>query len=390
MRGSWKIARIAGIDIGVHYTWIIAFFLIGASLALGYFPSAWNPTARWAAGFVSALLLFISVLLHEIAHSLVAQARNLPVSSITLFIFGGVSNLTKEPEKPGHEFVMAFVGPATSLVIGGICWAIAAASSGSVALRFNLTGANISFAQAILSYLAYINLALGVFNLLPGFPLDGGRVLRSILWRTSGNLVSATNVAATVGHVFGWGFIAVGVLLFFLNPLNFISAIWIAIIGVFLNNAAESARAEIVVQHQLAGVKVSQVMEPNVETISPGLSVAELVREYFLSRRRRAVPVAVGDRIVGMVSIADVRVLPQNQWEMTPVERIMTKEQICTVKPDDDLNDAMKLIAQRDLNQLPVCSDGKLAGILTRASIINFLQLRHELGMKAPRDAKPS
>lgn len=379
MRGSLKIARIAGIDIGIHYTWILAFFIIGWSLAQGYFPQqykSWTTTAYWTAGFLSAILLFISVLLHELAHSLVAQARGLPVSSITLFIFGGVSNLSEEPGNAGQEFIMAIVGPLTSLALAGIFWLF----------RFMPINEE-SFLTAIVGYLALINLALAAFNLLPGFPLDGGRVLRSIIWKTTGNLVKATDIASIIGRVFGWGFIAFGVFWFF-SYQDFLGAIWIAIIGFFLTNAAETSRQEVTTRELLTGVQVGQVMELNTETISPRLSVAELVRDTFLLRRRRTVPVAEGDRIIGMVSISDVRALPQEEWPIVPVERIMTREPLHAVKPDDDLNTAMKVIAQYDLNQVPVLNQGKLVGILSRANVINFLQLKHELGMKGGRDTK--
>lgn len=375
MRGSWKIARIAGIDIGVHYTWLFAFLIISWSLAQGYFPQSypsWSRTLYWAAGFLSAILLFISVLIHELAHSLVAQARGLPVSSITLFIFGGVSNLSEEPERPGLEFGMAIVGPLSSLVLSGIFYIV------------RLPIGQGTFTYAIFGYLILINLLLAAFNLLPGFPLDGGRVLRAILWKTSGSLVKATNIATAVGRIFGWGFIALGVFIFF-NTGDFLSAIWIAIIGVFLNSAAEGSRQEVTVREHLSGVKVTQAMEANTETVGPRLSVAELVRDIFLLKRRRAIPVTDGDQIVGMVSITDVRDLPQEQWALTPVERIMTRGPIHTVTPGDDLATALKLIAQLDLNQVPVLSGGKLVGILSRANVISFLQLRQELGTKGER-----
>jgi Zn-dependent protease len=379
MRGSLKIARIAGIDIGIHFTWILAFFIIGWSLAQGYFPQlykSWTTAAYWTAGFLSAILLFISVLLHEMAHSLVAQARGLPVSSITLFIFGGVSNLSKEPEKPGHEFVMAIVGPLTSLALAGVFWLLSLLPLGKE-----------TYLTAIVDYLALINLYLAGFNLLPGFPLDGGRVLRSIIWKTTGNLVRATDIAAIIGRIFGWGFIALGVFLFFWTG-DFLSAIWIAIIGFFLTNAAETSRQDVTIREHLSGVRVEQVMELNIETISPHMSVAELVRDMFLLKRRRAVPVAENDRVIGMVSISDVRTLPQDAWATTTVERIMTREPLHAVKPDDDLNTAMQAIAQYDLNQVPVLNQGKLVGILSRANVINFLQLKRELGMKGGSDSK--
>lgn len=392
MRGSVKIMRVAGIDIGVHYTWIFAVIIITWSLA-GYYSQlypSWSVTTRWLAGFLSSVLLFVSVLLHELAHSLVAQSRGLPVTSITLFIFGGVSNLSEEPKSPGLEFWMAFVGPLTSVLLGLIFWGIWYLATGEPLLPLLSSSASGkgTFVVAIIGYLAFINLALAVFNLLPGFPLDGGRVLRSFLWKISNNLSKATNIASTIGRLFGWAFIGLGVFLFFRFG-DFLSAVWIGIIGVFLMSAAENARHEVMVRENLADVKVSQAMEVNTETVSPRLMVAELVREHFLSRRRRAIPVAEGDHIVGMVSIADVRKLPQDQWETASVDRIMTREPIYSVKPGDNLDVALKVIAQHDLNQVPVIDQGKLVGILTRANVIGYLQLRQELGMKRGRNNRP-
>lgn len=392
MRGSLKIVRIAGIDIGIHYTWILAFFLIAFFQAETFQQLYANLSVSlsWTAGFLSSILLFVSVLLHELAHSLVAQARGLPVSSITLFIFGGVSNLSEEPERPGIEFWMAIVGPLTSLVLGGVFWVLWYAFTSKIGLPIisaSVPATQQTLGVVVVGFLAYINIALAAFNLLPGFPLDGGRIFRSILWKSTGNLVTATNIAATVGRIFGWGLVACGVFLLF-QPGGFLGAIWIAVIGFFLTNAAETSRQEVTVREHLAGVKVGQVMESNIETVAPRLSVAELVRDTFLLRRRRSIPVAEADRIIGMVSISDVRTLPQEEWPIVPVERIMTREPLHALKPDDDLNTAMKVIAQYDLNQVPVLNQGKLVGILSRANVINFLQLKQELGMKRGRDTK--
>lgn len=394
MKGSLRIGRIAGIEIGVHYTWLFAFFLIGISLAQGYFGGfypRWSTTAHWTAGFLSAVLLFVGVLLHELAHSLVARMRGLPVASITLFIFGGVSNLSEEPESPGVEFWMAIVGPLTSLAIGLVAWVLWFFITGTVGLPMLMQSRplDFGFATGILGYIAFINMALAVFNLLPGFPLDGGRVLRSLIWKASGSLVTSTNVAATIGRVFGWGFIALGVFMFFRFG-DFISAIWIAVIGVFLNSAAESTRQEVALKEQLAGVRVSQAMELNTDTVSPNMSVADLVRDVFLMRRRRAIPVADGSEIMGMVSVSDVRELPQEQWAVTPVTTIMTRPPVHTVSPEDGLGAALKLIAQFDLNQVPVVSHGKLVGLLSRANVISFLQMRQELGGRRAKASRPA
>ena len=375
MSASLRLFRIAGIDIGIHYTWILIFGLITWSLAQGFFPQfypGWDQLTYWTTGAVAALLLFASVLIHELAHSLVAQARGLPVRSITLFIFGGVSNLEEEPEKPSVEFLMSVVGPLSSLVLAGVFWGLLQAVPDPE-----------SPVAAMFAYLALINAILAAFNILPGFPLDGGRVLRSILWGATGNLITATNISATVGQVFGWGLIAFGV--FQLLAGNFLGGLWIAFIGWFLNSAADAGRRETTLREQLSGIRVEEVMDSNPDIISPGTSVEDMVQDIFRGHRRRAVPVSENDHVLGIVTVADVKELPQDKWAFTPVERIMTREPLYAVSPKDDLNSAMRLMARHDINQVLVMRDGQLVGMIRRADIINYLQLRQELGIKPRR-----
>ncbi len=372
MRGSLRLGRIAGIEIGIHYSWLLAFVIITWSLAQGFFPQVypgWNLITYWVTGILAALLLFVSVLLHELAHSLVAQAKGMPVHSITLFIFGGVSNLTEEAKRPGIEFTVAIVGPLASLVLAGIFWGLA-----------QLISNQESPLAATLNYLALINAILCVFNLLPGFPLDGGRVLRSILWSTTGNLSKATNIAATAGRFFGWALIAFG--LFQLLTGNLLGGVWIAFIGWFLSNAADASRRETTVREHLGGARVKDVFYPGVETVSPDTSVEEVVWGIFRQRRRRAVPICQEGHPVGIVTITDVKELPQEKWRQTPVAEVMTREPLHSVTPEDDLNTALKLIAQHDVNQVMVLSQGQCVGLLSRADIVQYLQFSQELGMK--------
>ena len=373
MRGSLRVARIAGIEIGIHYTWLLVFILITWSLAQGFFPQnypGWNTAAYWITGVLAALFLFLSVLMHELAHSLVAQARGLPVRSIILFIFGGVSNIGKEPEQPRVEFVMAVVGPLTSLVLAGIFWGL-----------LHVVGEETSPLAAMLSYLALVNALLAGFNLLPGFPLDGGRVLRSILWSTTGSLTRATNIAATTGRVFGWGLIGFGV--FQLVSGNFLGGLWIAFIGWFLSSAAGASRQQVTMQEHLRGVRVGDVMDSSLECVSPQTSVDDVVLGIFFQRGRRAVPVCQDDRLVGIVTLTDVKKLPRHKWTQTPVEEIMTRQPLHTVEKDDDLNSVLRLIAEHGINQVPVLEGGRLVGFLSQADILRYLQLSQELGMKS-------
>jgi Zn-dependent protease/CBS domain-containing protein len=386
MKGSWRIGRIAGIEIGIHYTWLLALVIFTWLLGQSYFPGTypgWQTYSYWVAGFLATFILFISVLIHELAHSIVARSRGLPVSSITLFILGGVSNLTEEPEKPGLEFVMAIAGPASSLVLAGIFWVI-----------WYLLGSQVIFLKAIFGYMALANALLAGFNLLPGFPLDGGRVFRSILWKTTGNLLKATNIATIVGRLFAWVFMGVGLLLAFgvsiLGISGFLNGLWFVFIGWFLNSAADSSRQEATLREHLTGVLVGQVMEKDVESVHSDTNIADLVQTIFIQKRKRAIPVTDGDNLIGMVTISDIKGLPQEKWQTTLVSQVMHRDPIHFVKPEDDLIAAMKLIAQNDLNQIPVLSQGKLVGILTRADVINYLHLSQELNIKSKRKPKPA
>ncbi len=373
MKSSLRLGRIAGIEIGIHYSWLLALVLITWSLARGFFPQSypgWDMATYWVTGILAALFLFLSVLVHELAHSLVAIAKGLSVQGITLFIFGGVSNIKGEPERPSVEFVMAIVGPLASLVLAGIFWGLRQA-----------VGQQVSPLAAILWYLALVNALLAVFNLIPGFPLDGGRVLRSIIWGATGSLTKATNIAATVGRGFGWALIAFGV--FQLITGNFLGGIWIAFIGWFLSSAANASRREVRARERLSGVRVRDVMNPIPECISPQISVGDVVRDIFLQRGRRAVPVCQDDELVGIVTLTDIKELPQSKWEYTAVGEIMTRSPLHTVDTDDGLNSALKLLAEHSLNQVPVLSEGRLVGLLSRADVIRYLQLSQELGMRS-------
>ena len=322
------------------------------------------------------------MLIHELAHSLVARARGLPVSNITLFILGGVSNLSEEPEKPGLEFVMAIAGPASSLILAGLFWGI-----------WYLSRNQAAFASAIFGYMALANALLAAFNLLPGFPLDGGRVFRSILWKTTGNLITATKIASFVGRFFAWAFMAIGLLLAFGFQIygfsGFLNGLWFVFVGWFLNSAADNSRNEATLKEHLTGVLVGQVMEKDIESVRPETSIADVVQTYFILKRKRAIPVTEGDNLAGVITISDVKGIAQEKWSTTPVSQVMHREPIHAVKPEDDLNAAMKLIAQYDLNQIPVLNQGKLVGILTRADVINYLQLSQELNIKGKQKTKP-
>lgn len=376
MKGSFRLGRVAGIEIGVHYTWLFAFALITWSLANGFFPAQypdWGGATYWITGAIASLLLFVSVLLHELAHSFMARRFGYPVESITLFIFGGVTKIKGEADKPRHEFLIAAVGPGTSLGLALVFW---------VALRLFTFGD--SPAGAVVSYLALINLLVGLFNLIPGFPLDGGRVLRSIVWRATNNVDRATRTAATVGQAFGWAIIAFGIYqAIFAN--NLLGGLWMALIGWFLNNAAESSRRESVTRAVFQGVTVRDVMDHSAPAVEPGVTVESVVMNEFLQGGHRSVLVSEGGGLLGIASISDVRKLARERWAETRIAEIMTQVPLKTVGYSADINDAVQLLAENDLNQLPVMDGENCVGMLKRADLIKQLQLRQSLGVRPPR-----
>jgi Zn-dependent protease/CBS domain-containing protein len=375
MKSSIRIGRIAGIDIGIHYTWIFAFLLIAWSLAAGFFPSAAPGLAAatyWLLGAAAALGLFASVLIHEFSHSLVALARGLRVHSITLFIFGGVSTIAGEAQSAVDEFLIAVVGPLSSFVLAGVFWAVGRAAA--------LDGTPLG---AFVGYLASVNLILGVFNLVPGFPLDGGRVLRSIVWAVTGSLRRATQVASYVGQGFAYLLIFWGVAR--LLGGDVFGGLWTAFIGWFLNSGAETTRQQQALTEELRGARVAQVMEPRPAMAGPDMPVEEFVFDHVVRRGERALLVADAGRLLGIVSITDAKRVPQELWAATPVRRIMTPVPLKTVPVEADLAAALQLMVEGTLNQVPVVEDGRVVGLLRRSDVLRFLQLRDELQLAGGR-----
>ncbi len=366
MQGSLKLGTLAGIDIRVHYTWFFAFILIAWSLALGYFPTAnagLGTGTYWVLGVVSALLLFGSVLVHELGHSLVAGARDIRVDSITLFIFGGVSNITKEATTARDEFLIAVVGPVTSLVLAGLFWLIGQVLPTGTALT------------AVATYLV-----LGAFNIVPGFPLDGGRVLRSILWGTTGDMGRATRIASYVGQAVAFAMIAWGASRLLAGDV--FGGLWTAFIGWFLNSGAESSRQQLTVHNALDGVPVSTVMDTSPAVAAPTLSVHNFVFEHTLRHGHRALPVVEGGLLLGIVSITDAKHLPHDAWATTPVGEVMTRMPLKTLAPEADLSAALELMVANGVHQLPIVRDGALVGMLSRSDVMRYMQLGAELNLR--------
>ena len=372
---SWRIARIAGIEIRIDWTWLIIFALVTVSLAIGYYPFIFrglSTATYWGLGVISSVLLFVSVVLHELAHSVVARSQGLPVENITLFVFGGVSQIEEEPRTASNEFFMAVVGPVTSLVLGGIF----------IGLYNALLPAN-GVGAAVAQYLGIINLGLGLFNLIPGFPLDGGRVLRSILWAATHNLRRATRVASLVGQGFAFLLIFAGIGLLFSG--NFLSGIWLAFIGWFLNNAAVASYREMLVRQSLQGVPVRRLMETDVDAIAPSVTIQQAIDEHILGGRQHAYPVLDDSRLVGLICLHDIRRVPPEKRASETVGQAMTPyERLVTITPADDLTKAVDELGRGQYEQLPVVDrPGHLVGLLRRQDVINYLQVHSDAGARA-------
>jgi predicted transcriptional regulator len=293
----------------------------------------------------------------------------MPVRSITLFIFGGVSQLGQEPKQPAVEFRMALAGPLTSLLIGGIFWGIwfATRASGDaiVGLAF---------------WLAWINTALAAFNLIPGFPLDGGRVLRSILWWRNKDLRKATQTASNIGRSIGYLFMLGGALLFFWG--YWINGLWIAFIGWFIGNAAKGSYQQVALQDMLQGHTVKEIMTSDCTEISPKITVEQLVNDHILLSGRRCMTVTDDGRVLGLVTTHNVKQVSRDQWPIVKVKEIVIPlDDLRWVKPDEDLTNVFQILTDADINQLPVLENGKLVGILARDNLLDFLRTKVELGI---------
>ena len=369
-----RLMQIGGINISIDYSWLFIFalviFLLGAfnlpALAQGFSPG-WY----WLAAVAVTILFFASVLAHELAHSIVARRSGLPVNNITLFFFGGVSQLEDEPHSAWDEFKIAIVGPLMSVLLSVVFFAI----------MFLVGTLNARLLVASAFFLGYINALLAVFNLLPGFPLDGGRVFRSIVWGVTGNLIRATQIASLVGQGFGWLFILGGIAgIFFIQGFTF-SGIWIALIGWFLLNAARNSYQQLLLRETLNRVPVQDILNPNVEALPPDMSLEQLVREYFLRESASALPVEEDGRLIGIVSVEDVQRVPRERWADTPVRAVLqpvTDEQV--LHPDDDAWDAINRMQRTERDRVLVVEpDGHVDGIVTRGAIFRWLQTHTRL-----------
>jgi Zn-dependent protease/predicted transcriptional regulator len=374
LEGGIPFGKIWGISLRLHYSWFFIFVLITWALVASYFSVSnpdWSLGTRIAAGIITSLLFFGSVLFHELMHSRVALYQGMGVHSIVLFALGGVSQITSEPKRAGDEFRMALAGPLSSLILGGIFWGV------WLGLR-DSNQFSAQFVAAIAFWLGLINLGLGVFNLIPGFPLDGGRVLRSILWRTTGDIRKSTAIASGVGRGFGYLFIFAGIWLFFAG--FFFNGLWLAFIGWFLINAASGSYQQLILQDMLRKHSAGEIMTRECATVSPNTTVERLVNENILSSGRRCFPVLSDGQVSGLVTVDNVRAVPHENWSSTSVNEVMIPlDRLKSVKPGDDLAKVMQILAENDINQAPVVQDHTIVGMIGRDNLINFINLQREL-----------
>jgi Zn-dependent protease len=382
MRSNIKIGRIKGIDIGIHYSWFIIAALMTFSLAeqFHHVNPTWGPAKIWATALVTAVLFFVSLLVHELAHSLVAQSHGMKVREITLFALGGVSQIEEEAKHARTEFWMAIAGPIASLIIGFGCLGIAHN------LGWHPSTAHTATIE-ILGWLGVINVSLALFNLIPGFPLDGGRVLRSIVWAITKNADRATRIAARVGQVVALVFILYGIWSFFSG--GSFNGLWLAFIGWFLMDAAKASYAEVEITGALHDVRVSQVMSRDCTVVSRGMTLEELVDTYVLTTGDRCFAVEHHGSMVGIITPRDIARIPRLRWDTTTVDQAMCPlKQLHIITPDTPVADALKLMVRSDVNQLPVVANGTLQGMVSRSQLMHLLAVRSELRLPVAYQGK--
>lgn len=373
MKAHVKFGRIAGISIGLHYSWFIIAVLIALSLVQHFHAvdPQWSRTVVWMAAAVTSVLFFVALLLHELAHSLVAKARGLRVRAITLFALGGVSQIESEARDAKSEFWIAIAGPITSVVIGLVLLGTAWHGGWLVA------GGPATPLTSVLVWLGNINILLAAFNMVPGYPLDGGRVLRALIWSVTHNADRATRLAAKVGQAVAFLFILAGLWRFFVGA-NF-GGLWLAFIGWFLLDASRASYVQVEMMAGLRDRRVADVMDHDYATVEGRLSLQDFVDEYLLRSGRRCFVVLHNGQVAGLVTPHEVKSVDRQSWSQTTVQSVMRPlRQLRTVAPDTPALQALELMSREDVNQLPVISGGRLAGIFSRGHVLRFLRTHAE------------
>ena len=363
LQGTWKIGTIMGIPIRIHFSWLIVFGLITWSLSTFYFPKAAPdlPIASyWTKGVLAAFLIFASVVFHELAHSFVAKKYKISIESITLFIFGGIAQMKGEPPHPKAEFRIAIVGPLSSFFLSALFFFLSVSTAGGV--------------KSLFSYLAQINFIIGVFNLIPGFPMDGGRVLRSAIWKKKKDFFYATQKASSIGRKIALFFIFFGVFSLFTRIPG---GLWLMFIGWFLYTAAQASYQQSTLQETLSGVKVKNITVRDIVTVSPSITIAEVVNEYFLRYGYGGFPVVEGGKYLGMITLKEIKDIPNNAFEDTKVTEVYVKhKKQWEISTEDEVLNALEVMIREDAGRLVVKEGDAITGLITRNGIARYVQIR--------------
>ncbi|MGK2966476.1 MAG: M50 family metallopeptidase [Tepidiformaceae bacterium] len=367
---NFRIARLGGISIEASPSWLFVLALISWTLADGALPDlydGWSNTTYWVVGILSAVLLFVTVLLHELAHAVVAIRRGIPVPRITLFLFGGVSQLSEDPRTAREEFLIAVAGPVASIAI--------AAVTGLGAL---IAGQWNEQAEATLGYLAIVNVVLGVFNLLPGFPLDGGRVFRAMIWGRTGSHQKATRIAGAVGEMFGSLLMGFGLVLLLTGQI--LTGIWLGLIGWFISGAARQEAQGVVLERILENLTARDLMQKEFITAPPWLTLQRVVDDFFLGQSTRWLIVADDEAVHGILTISDLRKVDRAEWPAVSAQRVMTpRAEVTAVTAETPAIDVLKVVSEKGLNQVPVLEEGRMVGVITRRELLDRVDLEQRL-----------
>ena len=376
MRGNISLGRVFGIPLRLHYTWFIIFALVTYSLVL--YPLIEPPyppiEQRIILGILTSLLFFASIITHELAHIILAIRNNIPVREITLFVFGGVSQITKEATHPRAELSMAIVGPLTSLALAGIFYG----------LHLLLAGTQQILAASLMQWLALINVILSVFNLIPGFPLDGGRIFRALVWQRTHDYNKATRIASKVGQGVAYAFMVGGLVLIIYFRQDWIRGLWLVFIGWYLRDAARASYQQVLLRDALIGITVRQVTDYGCPLIPPHLNLMELVQQYILPAGRSCFLISSGTELEGLVTLQEIKKIPRTRWAITPVQDIMTTVgKLKVVYADQDILSVLQQMDGEGINHIPVMESGKIIGIINREDIARFLRTRADLGISS-------
>lgn len=372
MRMSFSIGRWLGVPVRLHVSWLLIFGLVWLSLGAGFVPNnfpTWNGLQTWVAALITSILFFASVLGHELAHATLARRRGVPVRGITLFALGGAAELERDAERPLDELLITAVGPLSSLGFAALFWVVQI-----------LTAGVLPPVSGIAAFLAVLNVSLGLFNLIPGFPLDGGRILRALLWWALHDFRRATRIAVRVGQGCAWLFILWGLAqtLLFREGLG---GLWMVFIGFFLNNAAEQTLRQTTIQDLLRGVRAGQMMHTDGARVYASTMVQDLVHQYFLPSGRQDIPVFSADQFAGVVSLRDIKELDPARWPVTPVSAVMVpRDRLATVDADAAAEQVLRLFQEKNADQVLVTANGQLAGVISQADVMRFIHTREALG----------